>query len=115
MISQGEICWGELSPARRSEPEFRRPVLVVQSDAFNRSRIAMVGCVLLTSKVKWALVPGNVTLSAKVTGVLKNSVANVSQIVTVGRSILPERLGRLPSSKLELVISGIEVVLARKA
>ena len=78
MISQGEICWGELSPARRSEPEFRRPVLVVQSDAFNRSRIAMVVCVLLTSKVKWALMPGNVTLSAKVTGLPKNSVENVS-------------------------------------
>lgn len=115
MISQGEICWAELSPARRSEPGFRRPVLVVKSDAFNRSRIAMVVCVLLTSKVKWALMSGNVTLCAKVTGLPKNSVENVSQIVTVGRSILPERVGRLASSKLELLISGIEVVLAGKA
>jgi mRNA interferase MazF len=86
----------------------------VQSDAFNRSRISAVVCVPLTSNAKWALMPGNVALSARTTGLPKNSVANVSQIVAVDKSILRERVGRVPSSKLDLVFAGIEVVLARR-
>jgi mRNA interferase MazF len=89
-------------------------VLVVQSDAFNRGNIATVVCIPLTSNVKWALMPGNVHLSARSTGLPKNSVANVSQLVTIDRALLIERVGRLPQPKLDLVFTGIELVLARK-
>lgn len=81
----------------------------------NRSRIATVVCVPLTSNVKWALMPGNIHLNTRTTGLPKNSVANVSQIVTIDKSLLMERVGRLPKSKLELLFSGIELVLARNA
>lgn len=114
VISQGEIWWAELGKPRGSAPGLRRPVVIVQSDALNRSHIATTICVPLTSNVKWALMPGNVHLPARVTGLPKNSVANVSQIVTIDRSLLTERVGRLPSAKLELIFSGIEVVLERK-
>ena len=114
MISQGEIWWAELGKPRGSAPGLRRPVVIVQSDALNRSHIATVICVPLTSNVKWALMPGNVHLPARCTGLPKNSVANVSQIVTIDRNLLTEYVGRLPSAKLELIFSGIEIVLARK-
>ena len=112
-MSQGEIWWAELPPPRKSAPGLRIPVLIVQSDALNRSRIATVVCVPLTSNVKWALMPGNVYLSARSTGLPKNSVANVSQLVTIDKTLLTSRASRLPSAKLELVFAGIELVLAR--
>jgi len=115
VISQGDIWWAELPAQLKSAPGFRRPVVIVQSDALNRSRIATVICVPLTSNVKWALMPGNVHLPARATGLPKNSVANVSQIVAIDKSLLTTRVGRLPNSKLGLVFSGIELVLARKA
>ena len=114
MISQGEIWWAELPSPRKSSPGFRRPVLVVQSDSFNRSQIATVVCVPLTSNVKWALMPGNVHLSARSTGLPKNSVANISQLITIDKTLLTERVGRLPGTKLELVFAGIDLVLTRK-
>jgi mRNA interferase MazF len=88
-------------------------VIVVQGDPFNRSRIATVVCVALTSSLRWEAAPGNVLLSAKVTGLDRDSVANVSQIVTVDRSTLTERVGRLPRAKLQAVLHGIDVVLGR--
>ena len=115
VISQGEIWWAELPPPHKSAPGFRRPVVVVQSDAFNRSRIATVVCVPLTSNVKWALMPGNIHLPARVTGLPKSSVANVSQIITIDKDLLVSRVGRLPSAKLDTIFSGIEIVLARKS
>jgi mRNA interferase MazF len=87
--------------------------VIVQGDALNRSRISTVVCVPLTSNLKWALAPGNVHLSARLTGLAKESVANVSQIVSVDRDLLTGRVGRLPRSKLELVLSGIDTVLGR--
>jgi mRNA interferase MazF len=88
-------------------------VLVVQSDALNRSRIATVVCVPLTTNLKWGPAPGNVSLSARLTGLPKNSVANVSQILTVDKDFLSTRMGKLPLSKLELVFSGIAVILGK--
>ena len=79
----------------------------------NRSRIATAVCVALTSNVKWASAPGNVLLSESATGLPKESVANVSQIVTLDRSELTVRVGKLPKAKLELVLSGVDVVLGR--
>lgn len=113
MISQGEIWWADLGELVGSAPGFRRPVVVVQSDSFNRSRISTVVCVPLTSNLHWADAPGNVALDPGSTGLPKDSVANVSQLVTLDRTTLTERVGILPDSKLELVLYGIDVLLGR--
>jgi mRNA interferase MazF len=112
-VAQGDVWWAELSEPVGSSPGFRRPVLVVQGDQLNRSRIATVICVPLTSNLAWADAPGNVLLSAKLTGLPKESVANASQIVVVDKTQLEEHVGRLPRRKLELVLNGIDVVLGR--
>lgn len=88
-------------------------MVIVQGDALNRSRIATVVCVPLTSNVGWAKAPGNVLLSTRLTGLSKDSVANVSQIVTLDRNLLAERTGKLPRAQIDLVLSGIDVVLGR--
>jgi mRNA interferase MazF len=111
VISQGEIWWADLPAPTGSGPGFRRPVVVVQSDALNGSRIATIVCVPLTSNLKWALAPGNVPLSAQLTGLPKDSVANVSQITTVDKNLLTTRVGKLSRAKLELLLSGIGIVL----
>jgi mRNA interferase MazF len=85
----------------------------VQGDALNRSRIATVACVTLTSNLRWANAPGNVLLPASVTGLPKESVANVSRVVTLDKADLTERTGKLSRAKLDLVLSGIDVVLGR--
>jgi mRNA interferase MazF len=113
VISQGDIWWADLPDPTGSGPGFRRPVVVVQADALNRSRISTVVCVPLTSNVKWANAPGNVLLSPHITGLSKDSVANVSQIVTLDKALLTDRIGRLPRAQLGLVLSGIDVVLGR--
>ncbi len=112
-IAQGDVWWADLPEASGSGPGFRRPVVVVQGDALNRSRIASVVCVALTSNLKWATAPGNILLPSSATGLPKESVANVSQLVTLDKTDLTERTGKLSRSKLELVLSGIDVVLGR--
>jgi len=88
---------------------------VVQRDALNRSRIATTVCVPLTSNLKWGLAPGNLRLSARLTGLPKDSVANVSQIITItlDKDLLTDRVGKLPRQKLELLLSGIDVILGK--
>jgi mRNA interferase MazF len=113
VISQGEVWWADLPDPTGSGPGFRRPVVVVQGDALNRSRIATVVCVPLTSNLKWAGAPGNVSLSARLTGLPKDSVANASQLVTLDGDLLTECVGKLPRAKLELIFSGIDVVMGR--
>jgi mRNA interferase MazF len=113
VISQGEVWWADLGPPRGSAPGFRRPVVVVQGDPLNRSRIATVVCVPLTSNLAWADAPGNVLLAPQMTGLSKDSVANVSQLVTLDRSVLTERVSKLSRAKLELVLAGIDTVLGR--
>jgi len=113
VISQGEVWWADLPEPAGSGPGFRRPVVVVQCDALNRSRIATVVCVPLTSNLKWAAAPGNVRLSAHLTDLPKDSVANVSQIVTIDKRFLSSRVAKLPRPKLELLLSGIDIVLGR--
>lgn len=113
VISQGEIWWADLRAPKGSEPGLRRPVVVVQGDALNRSRIATVVCVPLTSNLKWADAPGNVLLVARSTRLPKDSVANVSQIVALDRTVLAERVGKLSAAKVDLLLSGIDVVLGR--
>jgi mRNA interferase MazF len=112
-VSQGEVWWTQPGERHRAEPGFRRPVLVIQGDGLNRSRIGAVVCIALTSNFKWAAAPGNVHLSGSATGLPKDSVANVSQIVTLDKSDVIERAGKLPGAKLALVLSGVDVVLGR--
>ena len=81
VISQGEIWWSDLPSPTGSAPGFRRPVVVVQGDALNQSRIGTVICIPLTSNLKWSDAPGNVVLASKTTGLARDSVANVSQIL----------------------------------
>lgn len=113
VISQGEVWWADLPNPTGSGPGFRRPVVIVQGDPLNRSRIGTVLCVPLTSNLKWAEAPGNVELAARTTGLSKDSVANVSQFIALDKSLLMERAGKIPQAKLELLFSGIDIVLDR--
>ncbi len=113
MIAQGEVWWADLGEPAGSEPGFRRPVVLVQGEAFNQSSLRTVVCVALTSNLRWSDAPGNVRLTARATGLPKDSVANVSQLVTLDRDVLTERSGRLSRSQLELVLAGIDIVLGR--
>lgn len=112
-IAQGDVWWAELPAPRGSAPGFRRPVIVVQGDALNRSRIATAVCVPLTSNMRWAEALGNVSLSARITGLGKASVANASQLVTIDRAALTERAGRLPPRVVTQILHGIDIVLGR--
>jgi mRNA interferase MazF len=113
VISQGDIWWADLEIPKGSGPGFRRPVVVVQGNSLNRSRLSTVVCVPLTSNLKWANAPGNVMLPPRATGLAKDSVANVSQIVSLDKASLTEHVGRLSQSKTNLLLSGIDVVLRR--
>ena len=114
VISQGDVCWASLDEPIGSSPGFRRPVTVVQGDSFNASRIATTVVVPLTSNLRLGAAPGNVVLTAERTGLPKDSVANVSQILAVDRSMLAERVGRLTASDLHLVLAGMDLVLGRE-
>ena len=113
MIRQGDVWWAELPAPSGSGPGFRRPVVVVQGDPLNRSGIASVICVPLTSNLGWTEAPGNVSLDARVAGLPRDSVANVSQIIAVDRVLLTEHVARLPGHMLGRVLEGIDIVLDR--
>ena len=113
VISQGHVYWADLPDPTGSGPGFRRPVIVVQGDALNRSRVRTVVCVPLTSNLLWADAPGNVLLPAKATGLPRDSVANASQIVALDRDLVTEEVGKLARRQLELVLTGIDIVLGR--
>jgi mRNA interferase MazF len=114
VVSQGDVFWASLPDPAGSGPGLRRPVVVVQGDAFNASRLATVVVVPLTSNLRWAAAPGNVLFEANTTGLPKDSVANVTQIVAVDRSILGERVGHLPDAEVAVMLGGIDLVLGRK-
>lgn len=113
VIAQGEVWWADLGEPVGSATGFRRPVVVVQCDAINQSRIATTVCVPLTSNLKWADAPGNVLLKSHHTGLQRDSVANVSLIVAIDKAALTERSGRLPRLQFDTVLSGVDVILGR--
>ncbi len=113
VISQGDIWWADLPSPAGSGPGFRRPVVVVQGDPLNQSRIGTVICVPLTSNLKWADAPGNVFLPSKTTGLAKDSVANVSQILTIDRELLTDCVGKVSRARVQLILAGLDVVLGR--
>jgi mRNA interferase MazF len=113
IIAQGDVWWADLPDPVGAGPGSRRPVAVVQGDGLNLSRIATVVCVPLTSNLRWGEAPGNLRLTARVTGLPKTAVANTSQIIALDRTLLSERVGRLPRRHLELVLAGLDIVLGR--
>ena len=113
VISQGEIWWADLPMPTGSGPGLRRPVVVIQGDSFNRSRIATVVCVPLTTNTRWADVPGNVLLVSNLTNLPRDSVANASLVISVDKELLLECVGKLTRAKLDLVLAGLDTVLGR--
>ena len=111
VVNRGDIWWASLRKPLGSEPGYRRPVLVVQSDDFNRSRIATVIAVVITSNIRLAEAPGNVFLPQKLARLPRDSVINVSQVVTIDKSCLTERLGVLPPGLVDQVDNGLRLVL----
>lgn len=112
VVQRGEIWWADLAEPLRSEPGYRRPLLIVQADAFNQSRIETTIGVVLTSNVALVDAPGNVLLPKRASGLPKDSVANVSQVVTVDRTVLTERVGKVGGDLLVAVDTGLRLVLA---
>jgi len=114
VISQGDVCWASLRDPVGSGAGFRRPVVIVQGDSFNASRISTAVVVPLTSNLRLAAAPGNVALPSATTGLSKDTVANVSQIVAIDRESLTERVGRVTDAQLSRIMAGIDLVLGRE-
>lgn len=108
---RGEKWWATLPAPVGAEPGYRRPVLIVQDDAFNQSRIQTVIVVIIITNLELARAPGNVLLQRLATGLPRDSVANVSQVITVDKSFLTERVGLLPPNLQEEVDAGLRLVL----
>ena len=110
-MRRGEIWWARLPTPRGSEPGFERPVLIVQSDAFNKSKIQTVLAAVITSNRRLAAAPGNVPLSRRHSGLPKASVVNVSQIITLDKAYLARRVRRLPAQQQQAVDAGLRLAL----
>jgi len=110
-VRRGEIWWADLSAPYGSEPGYRRPVLIVQSDNFNRSEIGTIVALVLTTNLKLAAAPGNVTVTRRGTGLTRKSIVNVSQIVTLDRRRFADRVGRVSDTVLGQAEAGMRLVL----
>ena len=110
-MQRGEIWWSSLPTPDGSSPGFRRPILVIQSNEFNRSRINTVVAAVITSNLALAVAPGNVRVPARSSGLKKASVVNVSQVITVDKSFLAERVGKLNKQQLSAVEDGLRLIL----
>jgi mRNA interferase MazF len=111
-MKRGEIWWASLAIPEGSEPGYRRPVLIVQADSFNRSRIQSVVVAVITSNIRLADAPGNVLLTRREGRLSKESVVNVSQLLTLDRSLLTERVGRVSAASMGAIDEGLRLVLA---
>jgi mRNA interferase MazF len=112
-VYQGEVWWAELPEPVGSAPGFRRPVVVIQGDPLNRSRIGTVVCIPLTSNQEWKEAPGATALTRRATGLAKESVANATQVITLDRRTLTRRVGRLAPRRVAEILAGLDVVLGR--
>ena len=112
VVRRGEIWWASLPDPLGSGPGFRRPLIIVQSDAFNRSRISTVIAVVITSNLRLAAAPGNILLPSKTTGLPKDSVANLSQLVTIDKSFLTEKVGKLTAKQMQQIEEKLRLVLS---
>jgi len=112
VVARREVWWADLDEPRESEPGFRRPILIVQADAFNRSRLRTVIGVALSSNTRLLDAPGNVLLQAASTGLPRDSVANVTQLLTIDEDYLTDRAGQVSRKLMARVESGLRLVLA---
>jgi mRNA interferase MazF len=110
-MKRGEIWWASLPPATGSGPGYRRPVVIVQANSFNKSKISTVLVATITSNISLAHAPGNVRVSKTDSGLSRPSVLNISQVITVDRSILTKRVKMLPGKVLARVDDGLKLVL----
>ncbi len=111
-MKRGEIWWASLPIAEGSDPGYRRPVVIVQSNSFNRSRIQTVVVAAITSNTRLAQAPGNVSLTRRESRLAKESAVNVSQLLTLDKSFLVERVGRISAASMGAVDEGLRLVLA---
>lgn len=111
MIQRGEVWWASIAEAEGSEPGYRRPVVVVQSNEFNESRIRTVVAVTITTNLRLAAAPGNVLCGKGESGLPRESVINVSQILTLSKIKLTQRLGKLSTRQMQAVEMGLKSVL----
>lgn len=109
---RGEVWWVDLGIPFGSEPGFRRPVLIVQEDSFNQSKINTIIVVPMTTNLKLAEAPGNIFLSKKDTQLSRDSVVNVSQIVTIDRERFIERISKISVKNIKKVEEGIRLILS---
>ena len=110
-MRRGEVWWASLPPPIGSGPGYRRPVLVIQANEFNESRIKTAVAVVMTTNLRLAGAPGNVRCGAKETGLPRESVVNVSQVVTVDKELFTQRVGSVPTHVLSQVENGLRRVL----
>lgn len=110
-VARGDVWWADLPDPVASSPGGTHPVLVVQANAFNRSRLSTVVAVVLTSNLRLAEMPGNVLIAAREAGLPKPSVANVTQVITADKSFFRSRAGRIKPDTMERVEHGLSVVL----
>jgi len=110
-MKRGEIWWAALPEPSRSGPGFRRPVLIVSDDSFNRSKIATIVAAVITSNLQLAEAPGNVRLAGSGSGLAKASVVNVSQLITLDKTTITSRLGRASTAQMASVDRGLRLVL----
>jgi len=111
-VKRGEIWWASLDEPTGSQPEFKRPVVIISSNDFNVSKIQTIIVVVITSNLRLAEAPGNIELPKKGTGLPRNSVINVSQLLTLDKSFLTKKIGKLPSKKLQSLNDGVRLVLS---
>ena len=111
-MRRGEVWWASLGEPRGSGPGLRRPVVIVQADDFNESAIRTVLCLAVTSNLRLGEAPGNVRLPRRASGLSKDSIANVSQVITADKQLLTQRVGRLTSATLRDIDAGMRLVLA---
>ena len=111
MVARSEVWWADLGSRQGAAPAWRRPVLVVSADAFNRSRIKTVTVAAITSNLRLAAAPGNIALAAGTAGLDRDCVVNVSQVVTLDKGNLETRLGNLDLSRMEQVDAGLRLAL----
>ena len=111
VIRQGDIYWVDLGVPKGSEPGYRHPHVIIQNNVFNSSRINTVVVCALTSNLKRAKAPGNVLLQKGEGNLKKTGVVNISQIITVNKSDLVERIGSLSSATIEKIIEGVKLLV----
>ncbi|MBU0655694.1 MAG: type II toxin-antitoxin system PemK/MazF family toxin [Gammaproteobacteria bacterium] len=111
-MKRGEIWWASLEEPRGSERGYKRPVVIVSSDAFNQSKIQTVIVATITSNLRLATAPGNISIAKRDSGLSKESVINVSQILTIDKSFLIEKVGRLPEKKIPALDEGLKLSLS---